>query len=101
MSTAVIILAAGHGSRMKSDVPKVLHKIAGVPMLWHAMQCASQIEADKTVVVVGHGGDQTADSANVYAPEAQIVWQNAQNGTANIMLSASIWINLMAVSCTR
>ena len=44
MSTATVILAAGHGSRMKSDLPKVLHKIAGAPMLWHTMQCAAQIE---------------------------------------------------------
>lgn len=60
MSTAVIILAAGQGSRMKSDLPKVLHNIAGVPMLWHAMQRANQIEADRTIVIVGHGGDKTA-----------------------------------------
>lgn len=93
MSTAVIILAAGHGSRMKSDVPKVLHKIAGVPMLWHAMQCASQIEADRTVVVVGHEGERTAASANEYAPEAQIVWQDEQNGTGHAVQQAAEVLN--------
>jgi len=83
MSTAVIILAAGQGSRMKSDLPKVLHNIAGVPMLWHAMQRADQIEADQTVVVVGHGRDETAASAQTYNADAKIVWQEQQNGTGH------------------
>ncbi len=89
MSIATIILAAGQGSRMKSDLPKVLHKIAGVPMLWHAMQPASQIEADRTIVVVGHGGDETAASAKAYDPEVQIVQQTDQNGTGHAVQQAS------------
>ena len=79
MSTAIIILAAGQGSRMKSDLPKVLHHIAGVPMLWHAMQRANQLESDRTIVVVGHGGEKTAAAALEYNPDTQIVWQKKQN----------------------
>ena len=89
MSTAVIILAAGQGSRMKSDLPKVLHKIAGVPMLWHAMQRASQIEADQTIVVVGHSGDATAAAAHAYNPDAKIVWQKEQYGTGHAVQQAA------------
>lgn len=89
MSTAVIILAAGQGSRMKSDLPKVLHNIAGVPMLWHAMQRANQIEADHTIVVVGHGGEKTAAAALAYNPDAQIVWQKEQNGTGDAVRQAA------------
>ena len=83
MTTAVIILAAGQGSRMKSDLPKVLHKVAGAPMLWHAMQRARQIEAEKTVVVVGHGGELAEKSALEFDSDAIVVWQNAQNGTGH------------------
>ena len=50
---AVIIMAAGHGTRMKSDRPKVLHEIGGRAMLEHVMAAVSRLEPDKTVVVVG------------------------------------------------
>ncbi len=49
---AVIILAAGKGTRMKSETPKVLHKIAGKSLLWHVLGTAKKLEASKTVVVV-------------------------------------------------
>jgi bifunctional UDP-N-acetylglucosamine pyrophosphorylase/glucosamine-1-phosphate N-acetyltransferase len=88
MSTATVILAAGQGSRMKSNLPKVLHKIAGAPMLWHTMQCAAQIEAGRTIVVVGHGGDVTSDAALEYNADAKIVWQTAQNGTGHAVKQA-------------
>lgn len=88
MNTAVIILAAGQGSRMKSDLPKVLHKLAGVPMLWHAMQRADQIEADKTIVIVGHGGEGVEASALNFNPEASVIWQKDQNGTGHAVQQA-------------
>ncbi len=88
MSTATIILAAGQGSRMKSDLPKVLHKIGSAPMLWHTMQCAAQIEAEQTIVVVGHGGEATSDAAHEYNEDAKIVWQKEQNGTGHAVLQA-------------
>ena len=88
MSIATIILAAGQGSRMKSDIPKVLHKIASAPMLWHTMQSAAQIEADKTIVVVGHGGTETSDAAHEFNADAKIVWQKEQNGTGHAVMQA-------------
>ncbi len=88
MSTATVILAAGQGSRMKSDLPKVLHKIAGAPMLWHTMQCAAQIEADQTIMVVGHGGAETTKAAYEYNADAKIVWQKEPNGTGHAVLQA-------------
>ncbi|OUS06789.1 UDP-N-acetylglucosamine diphosphorylase/glucosamine-1-phosphate N-acetyltransferase [Rhodobacterales bacterium 52_120_T64] len=88
MSIATLILAAGQGSRMKSDLPKVLHKIAGAPMLWHTMQCAAQIEADQTIVVVGHGGEKTSDAAIEYDADAKIIWQKDQNGTGHAVQQA-------------
>jgi bifunctional UDP-N-acetylglucosamine pyrophosphorylase/glucosamine-1-phosphate N-acetyltransferase len=56
--TSVIILAAGQGTRMKSSIPKVLHSVAGRPMLGYAMLLARQVATNYVAVVVGHGADQ-------------------------------------------
>ncbi len=58
MNLEVIILAAGQGTRMKSDKPKVLHHLAGRPMLDHVLARAQQLDAGKIHVVYGHGGEQ-------------------------------------------
>lgn len=83
MANAVIILAAGKGTRMKSDQPKVLHQIAGAPMLVHAMQAADVISPSKVIVVAGHGVDEVETAAKVHNPDAEIVIQSEQNGTAH------------------
>ena len=54
----IIVLAAGKGTRMKSRLPKVLHKLAGQPMLGHVLRTAAQLGARRTVVVTGHGAEQ-------------------------------------------
>ena len=54
MSNYAIILAAGKGTRMKSDLPKVLHKVAGISMLEHVFRSVGAIQPEKTVTVVGH-----------------------------------------------
>ena len=58
MATHVIVLAAGEGKRMKADLPKVAHPVAGVSLLEWVLRAARSLEADTTVVVVGHGEDQ-------------------------------------------
>ena len=58
MELEVIILAAGQGTRMKSDKPKVLHQLAGRPMLEHVISTAQQLNANHIHIVYGHGGDQ-------------------------------------------
>ena len=55
---AAVILAAGQGTRMKSDLPKVLHPVAGRPMLDHVVRSARRVGADPVVAVVGHGAEQ-------------------------------------------
>ena len=55
MSLEVIILAAGKGSRMRSDLPKVLHELAGKPMLVHAIEQAQRLQPTRTHIIVGHG----------------------------------------------
>jgi bifunctional UDP-N-acetylglucosamine pyrophosphorylase / glucosamine-1-phosphate N-acetyltransferase len=83
MSVAVIILAAGMGSRMKSDKPKVLHQIAGAPMLVHAMRTAQGISAEKTVIVTGHGARDVEKAAAAYNDTTQFAHQSAQEGTSH------------------
>ncbi len=58
MKLGVVILAAGMGTRMRSAIPKVLHRLAGRPLLAHVLDAATRIGAAKTVVVYGHEGEQ-------------------------------------------
>lgn len=88
MPVAVVILAAGQGSRMKSDLPKVLHKVAHAPLLVHAMRAAQSIEADRIVVVTGHGGAAVAKAATDYDENTLIVTQEEQLGTAHAVKQA-------------
>lgn len=88
MSIALIILAAGKGTRMNSDLPKVLHPIAGAPLLVHAMKSAAQLEPEKTVIVVGHGGESVGAAALAYDEDATIVTQTEQLGTGHAVASA-------------
>ena len=59
--SAVIVLAAGAGTRMKSSRPKVLHELAGKPMLWHALRSAAGLSPARLVAVLGHGRDQVGE----------------------------------------
>jgi len=87
MPVAVVILAAGQGSRMKSDMPKVLHKVAGAPLLAHAM-ISAQTLADRCVVVAGVGADLVAAAAKDFAPDITVVLQTEQLGTAHAVQQA-------------
>ncbi len=88
MSIALVILAAGKGTRMKSDLPKVLHPIGFAPMLAHAMQAGAALKPDRTVVVAGHGAAQVTDAVSGIDPNATVVLQTEQNGTAHAVLQA-------------
>ena len=63
MTTDIIILAAGQGSRMKSNLPKVLHPIGGKPMVQHVIDRASALQGANMHLVIGHGADFSARSA--------------------------------------
>lgn len=66
---AVVVLAAGEGRRMRSVRPKVLHGIAGRPLLGHAVHAAAELAPEHLIVVVGHGRDQVADYLDGLAGE--------------------------------
>jgi len=82
---ATIILAAGKGTRMKSDLHKVLHPIAGRPMLDHLMASAMQLQPEQTVVVVGAGRDQLEGALE---GRAAICLQEPQLGTGHAVQQA-------------
>lgn len=88
MPRALIILAAGLGTRMQSDRPKVLHPLGGAPLLHHAMDVAPALGAERVVVVAGHGADAVEEAARAHSPDAITVRQEPQLGTAHAVLAA-------------
>lgn len=86
MTLAVVTLAAGKGSRMKSDLPKVLHTLAGKPMLGHVLDSASQLEHAAQHVVIGHGADTVKETFS----GDRIHWamQTEQKGTGHAVAQA-------------
>ena len=80
---AVVVLAAGEGTRMKSSIPKVLHAVGGRALVHHAVAAAEQLEPDHLVVVVGHGRDQVAAHLAEVTPKATTVVQPEQLGTGH------------------
>ncbi|PWV44781.1 bifunctional UDP-N-acetylglucosamine diphosphorylase/glucosamine-1-phosphate N-acetyltransferase GlmU [Nocardiopsis sp. L17-MgMaSL7] len=85
---AVIILAAGEGTRMKSKLPKVLHELNGRSMLGHVLHASRELEPGNTVVVVGHARDQVRAHLAEVAPEATTAVQEEQNGTGHAVRMA-------------
>jgi len=83
---AVVILAAGQGTRMKSTLPKVLHKIGGRPMLGHVLAVARALGATRIVVVTAPGADSVAALAKEWG--AETVVQDRQLGTGHAVLAA-------------
>lgn len=86
MTLAVVTLAAGKGSRMKSDLPKVLHPLAGQPMLAHVLNSASQLGQAQQHVVIGHGADKVRDQITGF----DVTWalQTEQKGTGHAVAQA-------------
>ena len=88
MANAVIILGAGLGTRMNSDLPKVLHPIAGAPMLVHAMQAAMVLDPARRVVVAGYEAAQVEKAALAHDPDVTVVVQAEQLGTGHAVAQA-------------
>ena len=84
----MVILAAGQGSRMKSDLPKVLHKVGAVPMVGHALAAARSLEPDQIVVVAGHGAEKVTKAVAKLDAEARIALQTEQLGTGHAVAQA-------------
>jgi bifunctional UDP-N-acetylglucosamine pyrophosphorylase / glucosamine-1-phosphate N-acetyltransferase len=80
---AVVIMAAGAGTRMKSATPKVLHKVAGQSMISLAVDAADALSPQQLVVVVGHGREQVSQHLTEVAPHVVIAVQEQQLGTGD------------------
>jgi len=85
---AVVVLAAGEGTRMRSAIPKVLHPVGGRTLVHHAVTAAAGLEPAHLVVVVGHGRDQVVAHLADVAPKASTVVQEEQLGTGHAVQCA-------------
>lgn len=88
MSTATIILAAGKGTRMNSELAKVLHPLAGVPILHHAMRAAETLSPTRQIVVTGHQAEAVASAARDFDADVKTALQTEQLGTGHAVKQA-------------
>ena len=87
MALDIVIMAAGKGTRMKSSLPKVLHKLAGRSLLQHVLNTAATLGADRIVTITGHGAELVEGA--VQAPHLQFVRQVPQLGTGHAVQQAA------------
>ncbi len=90
MKLSTVILAAGQGTRMKSNQPKVLHRVLGKPIAWYALEAARQVTGEKPVMVVGHGADQVRQ---LLGDQADYVTQEPLLGTGHAVMQAEPLLN--------
>lgn len=83
---AVIVLAAGKGKRMESDLPKVLHPLAGKPLIDHVLDAAAVLQPHKTIIVIGHKREQV--KSHLQVKNLQFVVQYPPRGTGHAVLQA-------------
>ncbi|RCL00182.1 MAG: bifunctional UDP-N-acetylglucosamine pyrophosphorylase / Glucosamine-1-phosphate N-acetyltransferase [Candidatus Tokpelaia sp. JSC189] len=83
-----VILAAGEGTRMKSAVPKVLHKIGGLPLVCHVVRAMQAVSSRKMIVVVGSEAEIVAAAVRPFVADVAIVEQKKRLGTAHAVLAA-------------
>ncbi|PRY91205.1 bifunctional UDP-N-acetylglucosamine diphosphorylase/glucosamine-1-phosphate N-acetyltransferase GlmU [Donghicola tyrosinivorans] len=88
MATALIVLAAGQGTRMNSDLPKVLHKVASAPLMVHALKSGASLAPERQIVVAGHGAAEVTKAAQDWDEEIKVVLQEEQLGTAHAVAQA-------------
>ena len=90
MNLKIVILAAGQGTRMKSKIPKVLHKVLDKPMLDHVMEAAQVVTNIKPIVVIGHMSDMVREHLG---DKAEIALQEEQLGTGHAVMMAEHYID--------
>jgi bifunctional UDP-N-acetylglucosamine pyrophosphorylase/glucosamine-1-phosphate N-acetyltransferase len=85
---SVVVLAAGKGTRMRNARPKVLHPLAGLPLIGHVLGTARALAPERLVIVLAPGMDEVAATVGRLAPEARILLQEPQLGTGHAVMAA-------------
>lgn len=95
MDTQAVILAAGRGTRMKSEHPKVLHEVLGRPMIDYSIRAALGAGADRAVVIVGYGRDRVRDwiETQPYGDDVEFAVQEEQRGTGHAVWCAEDYLD--------
>ena len=99
MRLSVVILAAGQGKRMRSALPKVLHRLGGKPLLEHAYRAARDLRPEQVYVVYGHGGEQVRDALGYLG--VQWIEQDRQLGTGHAVAQVLPFIESGSIRATR
>jgi bifunctional UDP-N-acetylglucosamine pyrophosphorylase/glucosamine-1-phosphate N-acetyltransferase len=86
VNVAAVILAAGKGKRMKSGLPKVLHRVGGHPLIQYVVKTVQSLNIRRIIVVVGHKGQMVTDFLRPY--QVELVWQNELLGTGHALLQS-------------
>lgn len=87
-AVALVVLAAGQGSRMQSDLPKVLHRLGGTALLAHALAAGRSLDPAQIVVVAGHGAKAVTSAVARLDPDARVALQPEQLGTGHAVAQA-------------
>jgi len=90
MKLSSIIMAAGKGTRLYSSLPKVMHRVCGIPLIYYAVELAKNLGVDLPVVVIGHGAEQVQ---NLLGDRVKYAIQQEQLGTGHAVLSARDVLN--------
>ena len=93
MSLGLLLLCAGRGSRMRSDLPKVLHRVGGFPLYCHSLASAMTLTPDRVVLVTGVGAEMVTASITEHGFDAETVLQTEQLGTAHAVAQAKPVLN--------
>lgn len=93
MTLSTVILAAGQGTRMKSSLPKVLHKLLGKPMAWYALQAIRGLDSVRTVMVVGHGAEAVQKALG---DQAEYVLQEPLLGTGHAVMQTESMLGIQS-----
>jgi UDP-N-acetylglucosamine diphosphorylase/glucosamine-1-phosphate N-acetyltransferase len=88
---AVIVMAAGKGTRMNSDSPKVMHHVGGQPLIEHVLAAARELHPNRLIVIVGHQREKV--KASIQAPDVEFAIQEPQLGTGHAVLQAKPLLN--------
>jgi UDP-N-acetylglucosamine diphosphorylase/glucosamine-1-phosphate N-acetyltransferase len=88
MSLAILVLAAGKGTRMESDLPKVLHTLRGKPLVAWVLEASRQLNPDRLIAIVGHKAELVEETIQPTFPEVEFVLQPEMKGTGHAVMQA-------------